>query len=111
MTRRVLVSCLILTMAFLVIAQGADPQAPPAKPKSVTADKDEAVVDQERLAGQFREFEAALLRLAHRLERSSKTEDRERAVTLKAAIQKASEAGIDAQFETLIGLLRNSKSV
>jgi hypothetical protein len=111
MTRRVLISVFVLTMAFLVIAEGADLQtAPPPKEKSVTADKDEAAVVQERLAVQFREFEAALLRLAQRLERSSKAEDRDRAVTLKAAIKKASELGIDARFETLNGLLRNSKS-
>src|SRR5262245_60181426 len=92
MTRRVLLSVFVLTMAFLGIAEGADPQtAPKPKEKSVTLDKEEAAVVQERLAGQFREFEAALLRLAQRLERSSKAEDRDRAVTLKAAIKKASE--------------------
>jgi hypothetical protein len=111
MIRRVLISTFVLTMAFLVIAEGADLQTTQKKEKSANADKDEAAIDQERLAVQFREFEAALLRLAQRLERSSKAEDRDRAVTLKAAIKKASEVGIDARFETLIGLLRNSKSI
>src|SRR6266404_2182086 len=113
MTRRLLVSVFMLTMAFLVIAEGADLQTSPqqSKEKSAAADKDDAVVIQQRLATQFREFEAALLRLAQRLERSGKAEDRDRAVTLKAAIKKASEVGIDARFETLIGLLRNSKGL
>jgi len=110
MTRRVLLSVFALTLAFLVIAEGADPQTTPPKEKSVAAEKDEVAIAQERLAGQFREFEAALLRLAQRLERSSKAEDRDRAVTLKAAIKKSSELGIDARFETLNGLLKNSKT-
>jgi hypothetical protein len=112
MTSRVLGSLFILAMTFLLIAQAADPPAPPqTKEKSLSAEKDDAALDQERLALQFRGFEAALLRLAQRLERSSKAEDRDRAVTLKAAIKKASEVGIDARFETLIALLRNSKSI
>src|SRR5438874_2849132 len=109
MSRRVL-PCLILpAVLFLLIAQAAEPENPPKKP--IAAERDAAALDQERLAGQFRQFEAALLSLAQRLERSSKAEDRDRAVTLKAAIKKASEVGIDARFETLIGLLRNSKGL
>src|SRR5262249_51095491 len=84
---------------------------PQPKQKPLAVEKDEAALDQERLAVQFRDFEAALLRLAQRLERSSKPEDRDRAVTLKAAIKKASEVGIDGRFETLIGLLRTSKTL
>src|SRR5439155_7056187 len=109
MSRRVL-PCLILpAVLFLLIAQAAEPENPPKKP--IAAERDAAALDQERLAGQFRQFEAALLSLAQRLERSSKAEDRDRAVTLKAAIKKASEVGIDARFQTLIALLNASKSV
>jgi hypothetical protein len=95
-------------LAFVLAALAADTQP---KQKPIAAEKDEAALEQERLSRQFREFEASLLRLAQRLERSSKPEDRNRAVTLKAAIKKASEVGIDTRFETLIGLLRNSNSV
>jgi hypothetical protein len=111
MSRRALVWLLIPALGFLVTAWAADPPTPPPKQNPLLTEKDDAALDQERLAGQFREFEAALLRLAQRLERSSKPEDRDRAVTLKAAIKKASEVGIDARFDTLIGLLRTSKSV
>jgi len=112
MTYRVLGSLVILAMISLLIAQAADPPPPPQpKEKSLTAEKEDAALHQERLSWQFRGFEAALLRLAQRLERSSKAEDRDRAVTLKAAIKKASEVGIDARFDTLVTLLRNSKTL
>jgi hypothetical protein len=111
MSRRALVWLLIPALGFLVTAWAADPPTPPPKQNPLLTEKDDAALNQERLAGQFREFEAALLRLAQRLERSSKPEDRDRAVTLKAAIKKASEVGIDARFDTLVGLLRTGKSV
>src|SRR5437870_5411987 len=112
MTRRLLGSLIFPSVMFLLIAQAAEPETqPPPKQKPLATERDDAALDQERLAGQFRQFEAALLSLAQRLERSSKAEDRDRAVTLKAAIKKASEVGIDARFETLIALLNASKSV
>src|SRR6516225_10858083 len=81
------------------------------KPKSSVEEKDNAVLDQERLARQFRDFESSLLQLAQRLERSNKPEDRERAAILKEAIKKAGEESIDTKFETLVALLRSSKSL
>jgi hypothetical protein len=71
---------------------------------------DEAAVEQERLAAQYRSFELAMLHLAQRLERSNKPGDRERAGILKEAINKSSEVGISHKFETLIGLLRTTKA-
>src|SRR5262249_55353969 len=112
MSRRVQVTLLIPALAVVLAVQAAGPQdSAPPKEKPLALEKSEAALDQERLAGQFREFEAALLRLAQRLERSSKSEDRDRAATLNAAIKKSREAGIDTRFETLISLLRASKSV
>ena len=72
---------------------------------------DEAVVNQEILGRQFREFEQSLLRLAQRLERSPKPEDRDRAANLKKAIALAGDQGIDAKFERLSGVLRSSKDL
>jgi hypothetical protein len=111
MTRRVLLALLLSGLAFVAIPGAEDPTpAPSPNQKPLTAEKDDVALNQERLSRQFRDFETALLGLAQRLERSSKAEDRDRAVTLKAAIKKASEVGIDSRFETLITLLRNSKS-
>jgi hypothetical protein len=84
----------------------ADPPAdqPPAR-------LDEAVVNQEILSRQFREFEQSLLRLAQRLERSPKPEDRDRAANLKKAIALAGDQGVDAKFERLSTVLRSSKDL
>jgi hypothetical protein len=79
-------------------------QAPPV----ATGD---AALNQEILSRQFRDFKQALLRLAQRLEGSSKPEDRERAVNLKKAIALASEKEVDSGFEKLIALLKASKSL
>jgi hypothetical protein len=112
MIRRVLGAFCLSALVFMAIPGADDPQASPQpKPKPFAAEKDSAALTQVRLSRQFREFEAALLTLAQRLERSGKAEDRDRAVTLRAAIKKASEVGIDSRFETLITLLRNSQSV
>src|SRR5262249_38317957 len=84
-----------------------------AKPKAVdlTAERDAEAVRQQRLASQFREFEAALLSWSQRLERSTKPEDRERAAVLKEAIKQAGQVGIDNKFDTLVSLLHANKSI
>jgi hypothetical protein len=108
MTR--LFSALLLAGAILaVVTVHAD--EPEGKDKPLPKSLAEQALEQEHLAGQFQEFEKALLRLKQRLERSPKAEDRERAVLLQEAIKKAGEAGVDMRFKTLIGLLQSSKSV
>src|SRR5437588_2431201 len=99
--------CLLLALG--AISAAAQPPADSqTKGKALADQREDAVLEQERLARQFREFESSLLRLAQRLERSSKPEDRERAALLKRAIKKAGDQAIDAKFDTLIGLLRGS---
>jgi hypothetical protein len=108
MTR--LLPALLLTGAMVVVlAVRAD--EPEGKDKPLPKSLAEQALEQERLAGQFQEFEKALLRLKQRLERSPKAEDRERAAVLQEAIKKAGEAGVDMRFKTLIGLLQSSRSV
>src|ERR1700730_19331003 len=82
----------------------------PVKSQPPAAAGDSAL-NQEILSRQFRDFKQALLRLAQRLEGSSKPEDRERAVNLKKAIALASEKEVDSEFEKLIALLKASKSL
>lgn len=72
---------------------------------------DESAVNQEILARQFRDFEQSLLRLAQRLERSNKPEDRERAAGLKKAIAFVSDRGTDAKFDRLVAILRQSRTL
>jgi len=71
----------------------------------------DSALNQEILSRQFRDFKQALLRLAQRLETSSKPEDRERAVNLKKAIAVAGEKEVDSEFEKLIALLKASRSL
>jgi hypothetical protein len=83
----------------------------PVKTQPPPAAAGDAALNQEILSRQFRDFKQALLRLAQRLEGSSKPEDRERAVNLKKAIALASEKEVDSEFEKLIALLKASKSL
>jgi hypothetical protein len=99
------VFAVVAVLAGSFVGPAQEPaRAPPAR-------SDDAAVNQEILARQFRDFEQALLRLAQRLERSTKPEDRERAANLKKAIALASDAGVDAKFDKLVGILKSSKSL
>jgi hypothetical protein len=96
----------VVLVASLGLAPGGRADDPPKSPGP-----QEPAVNQEILAQQFQDFERSLLRLAQRLERSSKPEDRERAATLKKAIALASGKGTDNKFDRLIKILRGSKSL
>jgi hypothetical protein len=121
MTRRVLGSLLVAAIALVVVARADNPINIKVDPKK-TGQKDEnkldarntieeAAIKQQRMSQQFREFEGALLRLAQRLETSSKAEDREKAGILKKAIEKAMNEGVDTKFDRLVTLLRDSKAI
>ncbi len=70
----------------------------------------EAAAKQQILVRQFREFEQALLRLAHRLERTSNSADREQAANLKKALVLIDGLDVNMQFDKLINLLNASKT-
>jgi hypothetical protein len=106
MRRRVLPFLSMLVLG-LVLSVRADEPAKPQPPSKPPAD---FAVDQEILSRQFREFEKALLRLAQRLETSTKPEDRETAVKIKKAIQLASDSQVDNKFDNLVKILK-SKSL
>ena len=84
---------------------------PPAQPATPEAIKNDLVAKQEQLARQFREFSSALLRLALRLERSDKVEEKERAKALRRAIELAEKEGVENQFTKLITILTKSNAV
>jgi hypothetical protein len=100
---------LLLVGGLCSVAALADDREDQAKPKAPTLERLEQVNTQERLAEQFRDFKAALNRLAQRLARSSNREDQERAVRLKAAIEESNKANIDNKFDVLINLLKTNK--
>jgi hypothetical protein len=109
MTRRVLAALLVGTLALVTLAAADDTK--PAPKKDDASSRDEAVLQQQRLSNQFRDFEQKLLNLAQRLERSSKPEDQSRAKTLKDAIRAASDKNVNTNFEKLINLLKGSKGI
>ncbi|GIW81786.1 MAG: hypothetical protein KatS3mg105_3593 [Gemmatales bacterium] len=59
----------------------------------------------------FTELKAALLRVAQRLAQSEQRADRERALTIRKAIELASKEGVDTQFQHLIASLHSSKNL
>jgi hypothetical protein len=122
MTRRVLAVLVVTALALGLVARADNPinlKVPDAKKGDRSADSaldpkaalEEAAIKQERLSRQFRDFEGALLRLAQRLETSNKAEDRDKAVVLKKAIDKAMEKGVDTDFDRLVSILKDSKAV
>ena len=70
-----------------------------------------ASIKKESDARKYREFQQALLRLAQRLEASTKPEDRERAANIRKAIELSSSKGVDTQFDHLINQIKNSKEL
>src|SRR4051794_40976931 len=114
MTRRVLASVVTAALALVLFARADDQarkDAPASPAKGAALDKDEAALKQERLKIQFQDFEAKLLRLAQRLENSSKPEDIEKARVLKRAIDEASKSGVDTKFDKLVNDLKTSKAL
>jgi hypothetical protein len=108
---RFAIACLaFLAFGWVLAALADEPKSDdPSKPKDekpASAIKEEARDNQQVLERRFKDFEQSLLRLAQRLEKSSKPEDRQRADTLKKAIALTSEQGVDLKFKTLIEILQ-----
>src|SRR6266849_4650435 len=109
---RFAMACLsILAFGWVLVVWADDPpkaddSAKPKDDKSSDVIKKEAAENQEVLKRRFNDFEQSLLRLAQRLEKSSKPEDRQRADTLKKAIALVGDQGVDLKFKTLIEILQ-----
>src|SRR5262245_20683003 len=95
---------LTLVMIGLCVRAAAAPPAPAGETDLQKA-RQAAAFEQERLRRQFSEFQQKLLALAQRYEKSSKPEERERAVVLKQAIELAAKEGVDNQFNKLVVVL------
>ncbi len=110
MTRRLLTGLLLTGLAFVLVARADDPAKDSGGKIDSKAASDAAASKQDRLANQFREFENALLRLKQRLAESSRPEDKQKAVILQKAIEKANQEGIDTKFDKLRQLVQDSKT-
>jgi hypothetical protein len=98
---------LLLTVVLVPTLRAADPPSAPADAELQKA-KQQAAFEQERLRRQFGDFQRSLLTLAQRYEKSSKAEDREKAIVLRQAIDLATREGIDNQFNKLVATLTSS---
>jgi hypothetical protein len=107
MSRHFLALPLFLAMILVLAVRADDTQ----KSAPRNSERDEDAIKEEHLAQQFNEFKSSLHALAQRLERSSKPEDRERAATLKKAIETASKEAVDHKFTKLIDLLKVNKQL
>jgi hypothetical protein len=109
---RFAIACLsLLAFGWVLVVRADDPVKPddstkPKDDKSSAAIKEESRENQQMLERRFKDFEQSLLRLAQRLEKSSKPEDRQRAETLKKAIALVGDQGVDLKFKTLIEILQ-----
>jgi hypothetical protein len=106
MKRHVLVLVGAAVIAFAAPASAQDPG--PARPDKSSS---EIAVDQQILARQYESFEKALMKLAQRLEASTKPEDRERAANLKKAVSLSTEKDVKGKFERLVQTLQLSKDL
>ena len=91
----------VLLLGGWLVAVGQPPKA--ESPADAAKSANDLRKPQEQNAKLFRELSQGLLRLAQKLERSDKPEDQERSRTIRAALKVAEEAGVENQFQKLVG--------
>ncbi len=104
----VLATLAAIVAGLVVLGLHAGEPAKKADDKAVQI-KEDLTLREQILARQFQEFLQSLLKLQQRLERSPKQEDRDRAVNLKRAIEKAQDASIATQFDQLVDFLKTQR--
>src|SRR5262249_15793919 len=82
--------------------------APATSDQQFEKAKQQAAFEQERLRREFSAFQQKLLAMAQRYEKSSKTEERDKALVLRQAIELAAKEGVDNQFNKLAAALTGS---
>lgn len=105
---RRLTASLILGIAVTALTVRAEPvpaaQAPSATPSSAVDTKN-LLEKQKYLVRQYKSVAEDLLSLAHRLEKSSRIEDQDKAKLIRKAIELGDKEGIDNKFQTLLRTL------
>jgi hypothetical protein len=109
-----LLAVLSVTLLTVSVSVRAADQPTPAQPAKSVADQDlekakqQAAFEQARLQREFSAFQQKLLAMAQRYEKSAKTEEREKALVLRQAIELAAKEGVDNQFNKLVLTLTSS---
>lgn len=100
-------TCFLLLVVFATVRADTPPAATPTEAQLQKA-KQQAAFEQERLRRQYGDFQRSLLTLAQRYEKSTKLEEREKALALRQAIELSAREGIDNQFNRLVVALTSS---
>src|SRR5687768_17939223 len=103
-----------LAIALAVLAAGLNLQAQPSTPApapagttppAAEANLKELIARQQALERQYKAFTTNLLALAQKLDKSDRVEDKEKAKSLRKAIDLADKEGVDNKFTTLLRTL------
>lgn len=108
MRRRIVLAVMSLAVVLIFTAlhiQAEGPGETPA-PQTEVKSKDKLTLDELILAQRFNEFQQMMLRLKHRLERSPKKEDRDRAVILQRVLDQAKNSSLNIRFEQMVDFLK-----
>jgi hypothetical protein len=92
-------------------APAKSPPATPTTPAATTgnADLKDLIARQQELDRRYKAFTTNLLALAQKLEKSDRVEDKDKAKSLRKAIDLADKEGVDNKFTTLLRtLMKNS---
>jgi len=101
-----LLPALAVTAAGVLLLATGSPAQPPAAPPT-PADLKAKQEENQKL---FKDFTDSLVRLANRLEKSERPEDKEKAKTITRAIELASKENVSGQFQKLVQGLAKGKT-
>jgi len=99
---RVLQGITLGTLAAMLMTSNLRAQAPAKAPEPAAPSIADLGSKQEANANKFQDFKEGLFRLAKRLEKSDRAEDKETAKIILAAIDQAQKSGVDSQFQKLV---------
>ena len=106
---RLLPALAVAAAGLLLLATGSPAQQPTPAPAGQPSAAD-LKAKQEENAKLFKDFTDSLVRLANRLEKSDRLEDKEKAKTITRAIELASKETVSGQFSKLVQGLAKGKT-
>jgi hypothetical protein len=98
-------------MSVVLSVQAQPPAAKPPAPVAGTTTLKDLVAREQALERQYKAFTTNLLALAQKLEKSDRIEDKDKAKSLRKAIDLADKEGVDNKFTTLLRTLTKSENI
>jgi hypothetical protein len=106
------IAAAVLSVGFTALAQPPASPAPAPAPKADSgATLKDLVAREQALERQYKAFTTNLLALAQKLEKSDRIEDKDKAKSLRKAIDLADKEGVDNKFTTLLRTLTKSNDI